>query len=279
MGAPANIIDAASFTACRQRIIWANEKLNALVLEWDRLHKVHPSTVTFDPKGNRKFDVMVESGIQAIPIERSLIFGEVLYHIRAALDGAVYACVIEKTGRVDPEREKVAGILTGMKKPDFDARVDRMGGINKTRRAMLEALQPYYTPTNALENTIAGYRPSLELLHRLAIIDRHQRLHVIGTILRSTDFRIIPPDGYTVDYEKVIDFVYVGTKSKIGEVVITGPETTTPIQVQFDGQLGIEIAIDEGSTSPLKGQMLIERINAIMAFAWAMIEMLEKANG
>ncbi|MCQ9125550.1 hypothetical protein [Corynebacterium amycolatum] len=105
-----------------------------------------------------------------VPTELSLIFGEWLYQLRAALDGLMYEIVVRET-KLDPPPNAGRISYPLCRSADAFASCNTYGVSDRIRRA-IERTQPYHAT--------GGFSGSaLWWIHELARIDRHRRGHCL----------------------------------------------------------------------------------------------------
>ncbi|TQJ51841.1 hypothetical protein [Phycicoccus sp. SLBN-51] len=118
---------------------------------------------------------------EPVPIELSLLVGEITHQMRSALDHLAYALVIA-AGNVPTRRTTFPVLLAA---PQNGLRID--GGVRPDALAAIESLQPY-------QRRDASAHP-LHVLTELWNIDKHRHLHL--TTLQSTNTEVFlgAPDG------------------------------------------------------------------------------------
>lgn len=108
---------------------------------------------------------------EPMPEELSLVFGEFLYHLRAALDNCLYAvAVIDAGQRPPPNADKLEWPIC-LNADAWARQLQRYTTLSAPIVAALEAIQPYHAA-----------RPEwncLRILHDLARVDRHRAMHFV----------------------------------------------------------------------------------------------------
>jgi hypothetical protein len=171
----------------------AHEHLNILNKEIERFIKGKPCghTSKREPKGECEYDVIVRVQIKTPPpIRLSVIIGEILYHIRSALDHLVYQLTLAN-GVTDekildscefPIFDKPTKFTLTRKSGERDPKsgLYKMRGVDAMAQAIIEGLQPYHSGANITTHP-------LWVLHQLCNIDKHRRLCLIQNPIGSVE--------------------------------------------------------------------------------------------
>jgi hypothetical protein len=131
--------------------------------------------VEIDGAGNGRIKVV---GDLAVPLELSLVLGEFLYELRAALDNCLYAVAVLESGQQPPpnaERLEWPICLDEASWRDVVRR--RLAGLSPGVQEALAAIQPFMAG--------APHWNCLRILHDLARVDRHRSAHLTRTFLAS----------------------------------------------------------------------------------------------
>lgn len=120
----------------------------------------------------------------------ALYIGEMLYQLRAALDGAVYDAAIVVSGANPPPEADKLQLPIGKDSTDFGRLASRhLRPLTTELRNYIASIQPYNARSD--EDTLNIH---LGILNDWARKDRHRRLHVVGTVVNAwTDVTIDPP--------------------------------------------------------------------------------------
>jgi hypothetical protein len=139
-----------------------------------------------------------------IPEEFSLLFGEMLYQLRSALDACIYQASIYATTHDPPPNQDQAEFPVCDDRKDFPKQAKRrLALLPPAIQNAIERIQPYNTPSLSPELLVKDLNRSLGILHDLARKDRHRKLHVIGQVPLSFKPEIIVPPGVTITKFKV----------------------------------------------------------------------------
>jgi hypothetical protein len=112
-----------------------------------------------------------------LPLELELELGEFLYQLRAALDGAVYACAIEDSSANPPPEASRIEFPICAREDEWRRQSRKVGALNAGRRRFIGLMQPFAEPDLSPELRICNYNRSLRFLNDLARMDRHRTLH------------------------------------------------------------------------------------------------------
>lgn len=118
---------------------------------------------------------------QPVPIELSLLLGEITHQMRSALDHLAYA-LVKAAGNVPTRRTAFPVLLTA---PPSGLRID--GGVGPAALAAVEDLQPYQRRD--------GSTHPLHVLTELWNIDKHRHLHLTTLQSANTQVFLGAPDG------------------------------------------------------------------------------------
>jgi hypothetical protein len=119
-----------------------------------------------------------EGGYQArldrqleVPLDWSLMVGDIIHNARSALDNLAYALAIKNSGPLSDDDARDVQFVLYEKRPDdfFSRSLFRLGLLSDVARTEIEKLQPYHRPDPA-------YRHPLAVLADLSNIDKHRHL-------------------------------------------------------------------------------------------------------
>lgn len=110
-----------------------------------------------------------------LPVELSLLFGEFLYELRAALDNCLYAAAVLVSGENPPPSATRLEWPVRLTPKEWKDQSKRYQDLPLEIVEALEAIQPY-------QAELPGWN-SLGILHDLARVDRHRSPHGLGLYL------------------------------------------------------------------------------------------------
>ncbi|HYK38367.1 hypothetical protein [Alloacidobacterium sp.] len=206
-------------------------------------------------------------------VQFSLQFGELLYQLRAALDSCVYDAALIHKGKLTAKEEKAVMFPICTDDPEFRNSERRIEPLPDKLRAYIESIQPYKKVV--ITNNVGTYPLSqiLDILNRWSVIDRHRRLHIVGTIPMSGRIELSPPNGMTVDELIFESGGILEDQSKIGTCKIgnffRGPKIGVKTQLAF------EIGVKDGDVIAIASNS----IPATLVVVWEIMEQFKKFFG
>ena len=209
----------------------------ALAELWSGLDTGNAYSTRVDFQDDGTGEIFVEPVDPDWFVQFSLKYGEMLYQLRAALDSCVYDAAVLHTGKNPPDKKDslMFPICTCSKK--FNEAHGRINPLPEELRTFIESVQPY--KGLVIRNNV-GIWPVSEALRYLGSwsnIDRHRRLHVVGTLPTAGRIQIFPPAPMVLEeitYEGggvLEDQSKIGT-CKIGNYV-RGPKICVHTQLAF----------------------------------------------
>ena len=126
--------------------------------------KAHPVVKHIDRRPNEQI-IMVES-THPFPPALSVLFGEWLYNLRAALDGLFYELVVYDTATDPPPNAGRLSYPMTTSPASFHERIP--SALSERMREFIEATQPYHSTGGHLGS-------ALWWINELARLDRHRR--------------------------------------------------------------------------------------------------------
>lgn len=172
-----------------------------------------------------------------LPAELSVVFGELLYELRAALDNCLYAVAVLVSGQNPPPHATRLEWPIRETPADWSSQASRYRDLPSAITEALEAVQPY-------QAELPGWN-SLRILHDLARIDRHRTPHGLGLYLARLRLGI-DPDVVEVVNAGAPGIIEEGdeiTRVRVAEGVTLSPEN-------FDLDLEFEVDATDVCESP-----------------------------
>jgi len=188
------------FQTCWDRVDRAEVHRQSLTELWNSLDtdSNYVSSTKMNDDGTGKFFITPVETNWLLPF--SLEFGEMLYHLRSALDSCVCdAAALEFKQDPSPDEQRWNLPITA-DPAKFAEAIKRMPRITNGMRAILETVQPYTTTTGTNEGKQWDIGLVLSVLNDWARIDRHRKLHLVGTTLVDGVLQIGSPPEMTVEY-------------------------------------------------------------------------------
>jgi hypothetical protein len=226
------------FNTCWERVERAEVHRQSLTKLWNGLD----TDKAYASQGNMRSDGTGEFFIT--PVDRdwllpfSLQFGEMLYQLRGALDSCVYDAAVLKFSQNPPPDEQKWEFVFGSDAIKFNESVKRMKKLPDDVRGLIESVQPYTGMTGTDEDQGVQWHigQTLGILNDWARIDRHRKLHMVGTAISGGHLSLGVPEGMFIEYCNFFtDRDILENKSKIAEFKIGNyvPHTKIHMQPRF----------------------------------------------
>lgn len=234
------------------------------------LYTVKPA---IDPTGYGQIRLVAN---KPVPEEFSLRLGEMLYHLRSALDAAIYQAAAYTTGKNPPPDENKLEFPICTNPADFPSLAKRkMSVLPQNVQDRIEKVQPYNVRCVKPEEMVTNLNRSLGILNELARKDRHRTLHVIGAWAHKLAPQFVLPDGVTLSKLDVMPNGYIGGETVLATFQLTGFRQGMG-RIQANPMLALGIGVDEPPalchTNDTFDRRLTEMINAV----GSVIDALEK---
>jgi hypothetical protein len=231
------------FPDARERIARADFHFKAGAALWDRFLEDEPYGVSLNIEDDGSGEIFISPRYDPLPSNWSIEFGEMLYQLRAALDSLVYQAAINDSGQ-DPPPDQHRLEFPFRETPDeFGRAAWKIGPLADARRSIIESVQPYQAAGAADDDraTITA----LATLNRWAAIDRHRRLHVIGSWATRAEPQFRLPEGVTLRRVEVVPGAgqFLEDDSVVARFVLDGWQPRLPLQA--NPNLFIDITVAE----------------------------------
>lgn len=264
----------AEFVGCRERIARAQMHREAFVREWNAFLDDDPydANVKVEPDGTGS--IWITSRYDPLPSIFALELGEMLYQLRAALDGAVYACAIRDTGKNPPPGDRKLEFPVCETPEQFKAVGYKIEALSSSRRTIIETVQPYNAPPDLkLEFAILSLHRALRILNQWARVDRHRSLHVVGSWVSRADPMLSVPPEVDVDFLGVTPDGLLEGSHEVASFNLRGFKPG--MRVKANPNLMIEVSVADGPEPCAENDTLSARINAMMILVNTVVGGLE----
>lgn len=190
---------ALAFDTCWDRVARAEVHRQSLIQKWNGLetNDVYTSDAKVDDNGTGKFFIHTIKRDWLLPF--SLQFGEMLYQLRSALDSCVYDAAVLEFKRYPPPDEEHWNFPICATAAKFKEATRRMKKLTGDMRRLLEAVQPYSGATGKAEGMEWDLGQTVNILNEWARIDRHRKLHLVGTAVSEGNLGFRLPRGMRVE--------------------------------------------------------------------------------
>jgi hypothetical protein len=223
----------------------------ALIEVWNGLdtNNIYTSVPKINDDGTGEFFITPVKPDWVLPF--SLQFGEMLYQLRGALDSVVYDAACLKFSQDPPPDEQKWSFPVCPDPDKFEEAMRRMKNMPNDVRGLIEAVQPYAGATGRHRDKGWAWDigQSLAVLNDWARIDRHRRLHIVGTTPTEGNLRIGVPPGMTLEYCNFTVGVVLENDSKIAEFKIAN--YVPGADIHFQPKFTFDITVDEAPKSLL----------------------------
>lgn len=203
---------------------------------------MYSSGAKVDDHGNGKFFLWTVDRDWLLPF--SLQFGEMLYQLRAALDSCVYDAAVLEFAEYPPPDEERWNFAICDSPEKFNDAARRMKNLPDRLRTLLESVQPYSGATGRAEGKEWDLGLTLYILNDWARIDRHRRLHLVGTALNRGQLGFTCPPGMSIESCDFLSGEYLledNTEIARFRIVNFVPGA----QVQVHSNFSLEIVVNE----------------------------------
>lgn len=250
------------FAGCVARLNRAVEHSNAFGAAWAEFLAPHPYRVYYEVSDDGHGRVGIARDAP-IPDRLPLLIGEFLYEVRAALDNCLYEVAVWHTGQNPPPDDHLLQFPIYETPAGWKKNLHRLRHLSDEHRWMLERIQPYNAERQDLN--------CLSMLNRMAAVDRHRTLHVVGGFLVEGGLLIEGPEGSTVTTLESPKTVVVDEDATIVRFHVAPWEPGQEMVLYPNLVLEVEIAEMAGERpwGPLS-----RRLYALHKAAWEYIEVL-----
>lgn len=121
-----------------------------------------------------------------LPLSISVAAGEVIHHLRSALDHVIWALALTK--KANPSNRIQFPVADTPKRFRDAIKLGLLDGVPQAAHAVIEGFQPYNA--DPLENSV------LKILHAMDVVDKHRLLVVLTTAMRPALQIKVNPKGH-----------------------------------------------------------------------------------
>jgi hypothetical protein len=233
-----------SFPVCRERIDRAKTHRKTFRQTWSDFLDTDPyeTGVFVDSEGRGAIWVQPT---HALPASLSLELGEMLYQLRASLDGCIYTAAVIESGQEPPPDESALEFPICSTAGAFKKSGRKIAALaNQQVRRFIHSVQPCNAST--LRAPGASWLPvTLGLLNDWARRDRHRRLNVIGSLPSQAEPKLLLPEGVTMRFFEIVGLgLLLDKQTNIATFALEGWEP------QMDLQGNPDCVIDVASHEP-----------------------------
>lgn len=264
------------FEDSRQRIERAHEHFVNFANLWNEVLEDEPYTtyVSVDPDGRGRIEVEPSPRIKNPAF--SLELGEGIYQLRAALDGAVRACAIIDSGQDPPPDEEKLEFPITPSAAKFKAAAWKIRPLDDYRRWMIETIQPYNIVKDLAPHLLVlSPHRAMDLINSWGRIDRHRRLHVVGSWGGNRDPLLILPDGVSLAWMLVTYDGFLEDEYEVASFTLEGWQDG--MHLKANPNLTIDISLREEPVPAADNDTLSERCQWMRIFVAEMVKGFEES--
>lgn len=235
---------SAPFDDCRKRIERAEAHRETFAKIWNEFiakeDGVYDVDLGIDPKGTCFIAVIPAP----LPEGLSLELGEMLYQLRAALDGCIYEAAILESGKNPPPNEQKLEFPICISPKSFNDSSWKLGPLTQKRITLVEAVQPYNTPKLTPDDLPFNFNRSIGILNDWARKDRHRRLHVTGSFVVASAPMFRVPKGVTIRNVRLLpNGFFLEHENKIAIFEIDG--YVEGMKIGANPNISVDVAVNE----------------------------------
>jgi len=260
-----------------QRIERADAHRKTLAETWNSFIDDDPYSFSVRMEHDGTGRIWVRPNYPALPAIFSLELGELLYQLRAALDGCVYDAAILETRQNPPPDEQDLAFPICSSPESFDNAARNIAPLPNDLRDFIKSVQPYNTPKLEPELMAFNFNRTFGILHDWARKDRHRRLHVIGSWGFNANPKVRFPKGCSLAYMTVIGSGFLENEGHIATFKIDG--YTHGMNVQANPDIAIDIAVNEIPPPCADNDTLGNRLLAMSVATQSIIGAFKKSFG
>ncbi len=218
------------------RLARAGEHYRSFGHVWANYLDQRPHALESTPEPNGAIVVRLRR-VTPLPAELSVVFGEMLYELRAALDNCLYAVAVLVSGQnPPPNAARLEWPIRGTPL-EWANHAARYQDLPSEITQALEAIQPYQAQFPDWN--------SLRILHNLARIDRHRAPHGLGLYLAELHLAV------DADLVEVVDAGSPGIISDGQQIVRLRVARGVELSPEnFDLDLEFEVDVTDVRESP-----------------------------
>jgi hypothetical protein len=241
------------FQTCWDRVDRAEVHRQSLINRWNAFDasQAYASRPEVDDDGTGRFFLEPVKLDWTLPF--SLELGEMLYQLRSALDCCVYDAAVLKFGDPPPNPKQWQFPITS-DPDDFKEAIRRMKDIPPDITAIIEGVQGYSGLACRFDGKQFDLGTMLVALNNWARIDRHRKLHLVGTALTGGSLMIVLPVEMGIEYCNFIGGDVLENQCEIARFKISNFEPGATLH--FQPAFALEIMVDESPRARLQEMAL-----------------------
>lgn len=264
------------FVGCWTRIERAETHRVAFAKAWSNFLDDDPYSPSLQIDHDGAGSLRIVPRYESLPAVFGLELGEMLYQLRAALDGSIYAAAIRESGVDPPPNARDLEFPICSSTAHFNQANRKIAPLTGQRRLIVETIQPYNAPGNLDPETLVfSLNRALDILNDWARKDRHRALHVVGSWASSATPLLLIPAPAHLDSLAVTGDGFLESEREVARFKISG--FVPGMNVQANPNLMIDIGVDEALPPCADNDTLGNRIKAMMTLARTVVGGIEKS--
>jgi hypothetical protein len=265
-------VPLGEFVDCWRRYRRADFHFEALQKQWREFVEAEPYSASAHIDDDGTGQVFVAVDYDPLPEAFSLELGEMLYQLRAALDHCIYAIAVRETGQTPPpDHDQLEFPIT--RSPEDFARAQRkIAPLSDEFRPVIEHVQPYNAGTTTGDRR--DLCDAMHVLHEWARIDRHRRLHLLGSWVSDARPTLRLPSGVRVTQMRVASDGFLRADEPIATFSLSG--WRPGMEFAVDAGVQISIGVNEPPYPTDEAGIFPKRATAIFAAVKSLIGVFEK---
>ena len=232
----------AEFLDCRERIARARAHQRQLVHLWEEFVSDAPYTSGVRVQDDGSGEIWVAMQYDCLPKIFALLFGEMIYHLRAALDSCVYGSAIrDNNGKNPPPKEQDLEFPIRPTLKRFEDAKYRIEPLEPMRKEIIKSVQPFNiheVPANQRWVNV-----HIGVLNELARKDRHRRLQFVGSYVSKTCPQLRVPSGVHVTAWEVENRGFLIGKAQVARFTLQG--WSPSMAISANPNCAIDISLNE----------------------------------
>ncbi len=269
----------STFDDCWQRIARAEIHKQTFGDIWEKFtdrKDAYTPLVSVDDDGAGRILIEPES-LFGLPPTASLELGEMLYQLRATLDGSVYTCAVLESGQNPPPDEDRLEFPVYTIPDKFNENARKLGKLAKKQRDIIESVQPYDIDKLRPDTAVRDPRRNLWLINEWARKDRHRRLHFIGSRALIGQPKFTFPDGVSLVSITISDPGFLENESQIAEFRLDGWVRGMKLETNFDPHVSIDVAVEDIPPQCAPNDTTWNRLTQMLLTTRCVIQWLEES--
>jgi hypothetical protein len=231
------------FPDCQRRIIRAISHGKAARDIWEGLgqSEAHAVRIEVNQEGS---EGIAKTKLPQIPEnDMALEIGEFFYQLRAALDSLIYQVLIYQEGVDPPINGDKSEFPICIDKAKFNSNSVNKAPFPKELMDWLRSIQPYIANKPGHPNyELATY---LKLLHDCARLDRHRRLHLVGTAVFEVGVKFRMSPGVTISGIEFVGGNLFEDEAEFLRFKVSGFHDGGHRKIQLESKFGVQIALQD----------------------------------